>query len=29
MCGIIGFTGRLQAADILIGGLEAFGIPRI
>ena len=22
MCGIIGFTGRLQAADILIGGLE-------
>ena len=22
MCGIIGFTGRLQVADILIGGLE-------
>lgn len=22
MCGIIGFTGKLQAAEILIGGLE-------
>lgn len=22
MCGIIGFTGKLQAADILVGGLE-------
>ena len=22
MCGIIGFTGRLQAAEILVGGLE-------